>query len=109
MKDRNALSTCPEVSRRPTRFWQLQLYVTGRTVKSLAAYSNLKALCDSRMMGGYRITVIDIAERPQLAKSVQIFATPVVIRRKPKPIRTVIGDLSDPVRVLVGLDITSAI
>ncbi len=107
MTQRKAALPPLEAGRRPAGIWQLHLYVAGRTGKSLVAYANLKALCDSRMKGCYRITVIDIAEQPQVAKADQIFVTPVVIRRKPRPIRTVFGNLSDPARVLVGLNMTS--
>ena len=107
MTQRRTIPPSPAAGRRPARVWQLHLYVAGRTGKSLAAYANLKAICDSRMKGCYRITVIDIAERPQLAKADQIVVTPVVIRRNPRPIRTVIGNLSDPLRVMVGLNLAS--
>lgn len=108
MMVRRPKTPCPAARKRVAGFWQLHLYVAGWTSKSLATYANLKAICDSRMLGCYRITVIDVAQRPQRAKADQIFATPVVIRRHPKPIRIVIGNLSDPDRVLVGLNMTSA-
>ena len=58
--------------------------------------------------GRYRITVIDLLKQPQLAKGDQIMAIPTVVRKLPKPIRTVIGNLSDTERVLVGLDLHRA-
>jgi circadian clock protein KaiB len=106
MIESKAISPCLAISRQPTKVWTLHLYVTGRTSKSLAAYANLKTICESRMKGCYRITVIDVAERPHLAKEDQIFATPIVVCRHPRPIRRVIGNLSDPVRILGGLNMT---
>ena len=91
--------------RRPAKLWQLRLYVTGRTTKSLAAYSNLKKLCESHLKGRYRITVIDLMKQPHLAKGEQILAIPTVVRRLPKPVRTIIGDLSETDRLFVGLDL----
>jgi circadian clock protein KaiB len=90
---------------RPVKLWQLRLYVTDQTPKSLTAFSNLKKLCESHLKGRYRITVIDLLERPQLAKGDQILAIPTVVRMLPKPVRTIIGNLSDLERVLVGLDL----
>jgi circadian clock protein KaiB len=90
---------------RPVQFWQLRLYVTDQTPKSLTAFSNLKKLCESHLKGRYRITVIDLLKRPQLAKGDQILAIPTVVRMLPKPVRTIIGNLSDLERVLVGLDL----
>jgi circadian clock protein KaiB len=94
--------------RRPAKLWQLRLYVTGHTPKSLTAFSNLKKICESQLKGHYRIRVIDLVEQPQLAKGDQILAIPTVVRKLPKPVRTIIGTLSDTVRVLVGLDLRPA-
>ncbi|MFA5263887.1 MAG: circadian clock KaiB family protein [Opitutaceae bacterium] len=90
------------------KLWQLRLYVTGQTPKSLTAFTNLKKICGSHLKGRYRITVIDLLKQPQLAKGDQILAIPTVVRRLPKPVRTIIGNLSDTARVLVGLDLRPA-
>jgi circadian clock protein KaiB len=93
--------------RRPDPPWQLRLYVIDQTPKSLMAFTNLKQICESHLKGRYRITVIDLLKRPQLAKGDQILAVPTVVRRLPRPVRTIIGTLSDIERVLVGLDLRS--
>jgi circadian clock protein KaiB len=87
------------------KLWQLRLYVTGSTPKSLTAFSNLKKLCESQLKGCYHITVIDLLKQPQLAQGAQILAIPTVVRQLPKPVRTIIGNLSDTERLLVGLDL----
>ena len=90
------------------QLWQLRLYVVGRTSPSLTAFANLKKFCETYLKGRYRITVIDLQKRPQLAKAAQIQAIPTVVRRLPKPVRTLIGTLSDTGRMLVGLDLRAA-
>lgn len=95
-------------SRRHAKLWQLRLYVTGQTPQSLTALSNLKKMCESYLKGRYRITVIDLLKQPQLAKGDQILAVPTVVRKLPKPVRTIIGDLSDTERGFVGLDLRPA-
>ena len=95
-------------ARPPAKLWQLRLYVMGQTPKSLAAFANLKQFCDSYLKGRYRITVIDLVRQPHLARGDQILAIPTVVRRLPKPVRTIIGTLSDTARVLVGLDLRAA-
>jgi circadian clock protein KaiB len=90
------------------KLWQLRLYVMDQTPKSVTAFANLKRFCESHLKGCYRITVIDLVKQPQLAKGDQILATPTVVRMLPKPVRTIIGNLSDIERVLVGLDLRSA-
>ena len=94
--------------RQPAKLWQLRLYVMGQTPKSLTAFANLKKVCETHLKGRYRITVIDLVKQPQLAKGDQILAVPTVVRRLPKPVRTIIGNLSDTARVLVGLDLRAA-
>lgn len=90
---------------RLAKLWQLRLYVTGQTPKSLVAFSNLKDFCETHLKGRYRITVVDLVKQPHLAKGDQILAIPTVVRRLPKPVRTIIGNLSDTNQSLVGLDL----
>lgn len=86
-------------------FWDLRLYVAGQTAKSLAAFANLKRVCEEHLAGRYRIEVIDLIQHPQLARDEQIVAIPTLVRKLPEPIRKIIGDLSNTERTLVGLDI----
>jgi circadian clock protein KaiB len=85
--------------------WQLRLYVAGQTPKSLAAFANLKKICEEHLKGCYKVEVIDLLENPTLAKGDQILAIPTLVRKLPAPARKIIGDLSNTERVLVGLDI----
>ncbi len=94
--------------RQPAALWQLRLYVTDSTPKSLAAFSNLKKICENQLKGCYRITVVDLGKQPHLAKGDQILAIPTVVRKLPKPVRTIIGDLSNADHLLVGLDLRPA-
>ena len=85
--------------------YELRLYVAGQSVKSLNAFANLKKICETHLAGKYRIEVIDLLENPQLAAGDQILAIPTLVRKLPKPIKKIIGDMSNTLRVLVGLDI----
>lgn len=86
-------------------FWQLRLYVAGQTPKSLAAFANLKKICEEHLASKYRIEIIDLLENPKLAKGDQILAIPTLVRKLPEPVRKIIGDLSNTERVLIGLDL----
>ena len=88
--------------------WQLRLYIAGQTAKSIAALANLKRLCERRLAGRYEIEVIDLLENPRLADDDQILAVPTLVRKLPKPIKKIIGDLSQTERILLGLDLHSA-
>jgi circadian clock protein KaiB len=92
-------------SRRTEKNWELRLYVAGQTPKSLAAFANLKKICEEHLAGQYHIEVIDLLKKPQLASGDQILAIPTLVRKLPEPIRKIIGDLSDTERVLVGLNL----
>jgi len=93
----------------PEKFWQLRLYVMDQSPKSMAALANLRSICEGHLKGRYRITVIDLLKKPQLAKGDQILAIPTVVRLLPAPVRTIIGSLSDTDQVLVGLDLRVAV
>jgi circadian clock protein KaiB len=108
MKTKTVSRRVSDSHRRPAKLWQLRLYVTDSTPKSQTVFANLKKFCESHLKGRYRITVIDLVKRPQLAKGDQILAIPTVVRKLPKPVRTIIGNLSDTGRVLVGLDLRPA-
>ena len=85
--------------------YELRLYVAGKTNKSATALTNLQKICEEHMEGEYKIEVIDLLVKPQLAEGDQIFAIPTLVRKVPEPIRKIIGDLSNEEKVLVGLDI----
>ena len=86
-------------------FWELRLYVAGNTPKSAAALANLKKYCEEHLVDKYKLEVIDLLVKPQLAAGDQILAIPTLVRKVPVPIRKIIGDLSNEEKVLVGLDI----
>ncbi len=88
--------------------WELRLYVAGQTPRSLAAFANLKQLCETHLAGKYQIEVIDLLENPQLGRGDQILAIPTLVRKLPEPVKKIIGDLSNTERVLVGLDLREA-
>ncbi len=88
--------------------WQLRLYVAGQTPKSITALANLKKLCETHLTGRYQIEVIDLLKNPKLAAGDQILAIPTLVRKLPPPVKKIIGDLSNELRVLVGLDVRPA-
>jgi circadian clock protein KaiB len=98
----------PSPSRTTDDFWELRLYVAGETPKAIAAFANLKKICETHLTGKYHIEVIDLLRDPSLAKGDQILAVPTLVRKLPEPIRKIIGDLSSVERVLVGLDLRPA-
>ncbi|MGC1449810.1 MAG: circadian clock KaiB family protein [Candidatus Sulfotelmatobacter sp.] len=96
--------------RRPAKnrrndFYRLRLYIAGQTPNSIAAIANLKRICEDKLQGKYRIEVVDLLEKPQLARGDQIIAIPTLVRRLPPPVKKIIGNLSKTENVIVGLDL----
>lgn len=90
--------------RRPV--YRLQLYVTGTRPLSARAIRNIRAFAEAQLKGRYRLEVIDLYQRPGLAKKVGILAAPTLVKTLPRPMRRLIGDLSDLKRLKIGLGIT---
>jgi circadian clock protein KaiB len=94
----------PTQAQEPER-WVLRLYVAGQSPKSLTACANLKRLCETHLQSRYEIEIVDLVEHPLLAAGDEIVAIPTLVRKLPEPIRTIIGDLSNTEKVLVGLQL----
>lgn len=86
----------------------LTLFVTGESPRSQRAVANLRRLCEG-LGPGCELTIVDVLERPQLAEDNKILATPTLIRRRPLPLRRIIGDLSDVSRVVQWLDLPAGL
>lgn len=84
----------------------LKLYITGNTLKSQKALSDLKNILEEEFHGLYELRVIDVLKQPALAEQDKILATPAVARVLPAPLRKIIGNLSNKEKVLLGLDLT---
>jgi circadian clock protein KaiB len=83
----------------------LRLYINGSTLKSTLAVKNIKQVCEQHLNGRYNLEIIDICKQANLARDEQIVAVPTLIKRLPRPLRRLIGDLSDQNKVLFGLDL----
>jgi circadian clock protein KaiB len=83
----------------------LRLYVSGMTTRSRRSIVNISAICKDNLQGQYDLEVIDIHQKPALARDEQIVATPTLMKLLPLPLRRIVGDLSDREGVLFGLDI----
>jgi circadian clock protein KaiB len=83
----------------------LRLYVAGATARSQQAILRARELCETEFDGNCELEVIDIYQQPILARDGQIVATPTLVKELPRPVRRLIGDLSNTSRILAGLDL----
>jgi len=87
----------------------LRLYVNGRTsLKTIVTLQNIQELCDKYLAGMYELEVVDLAEDFSQAREDHVIALPTLVRRSPLPVRKIIGELSNPAQVIVGLGLPGA-
>ena len=90
-------------SRPSGEMWKLALYVADWRPNSLAALTNLKRICSEHLEGRCRIALFDLEKNPELAKKMEIVATPTLVKTFPLPLRRAVGDLSNTEWVLERL------
>lgn len=88
--------------------YHLRLYVSGMTLLSERAILATQRLCEENLEGRYDLEIIDLSQNQRLAREDKILATPTLVRILPSPLRRLIGDLSNPERVLAGLGLKPA-
>ena len=85
----------------------LRLYVAGATDRSRHAVLRAPELCETEFKGNFELQVIDVYQQPILARDGQIVATPTLVKEFPRPVRRLIGNLSNTLGLFVGLDLGS--
>ena len=90
---------------RPAGKYVLRLYVAGATDRSRRAVLRARQLCETELKGNFELEVIDVYQQPILARDGQIVATPTLVKEFPRPVRRLIGNLSNAAGLFVGLDL----
>ena len=87
--------------------YELCLYISGMTPRSTEAINNLKDICEQYLgsASNYVLVIIDLYKHPECAGADQVIATPTLIKRRPGPMRRLVGTLSNRASVLAGLDL----
>lgn len=73
--------------------------------RCVLAYRNLKKICEEHIEDKCDIEVVDLLEKPEIARKEQIVAIPTLMKTSPKPERVLIGDFSNVEHVLKALDV----
>src|SRR4030042_2823145 len=89
----------------PAKF-VLRLYITGDTVLSRKAITEVKRIVSEGLKDNCRLKIVDLLLNPEEAERYNIMVTPTLIRTHPKPEKKIIGDLSNKENLLTGLDLT---
>jgi circadian clock protein KaiB len=85
----------------------LTLFVAGASDMSVRAIRNVRAICETYLLGRYQLQVVDIHRDATLMSTYDVVAAPTLVRDAPSPKRMLVGDLSDTARVLAALDIVA--
>ncbi len=85
--------------------YELRLFVAGMTPKSKRAVERVRRICDDYLEGRYELEVIDLYQKPELARGERVIAAPTLVKKLPPPLRKIIGDMSNEEKLLVGLDL----
>ena len=87
-----------------TECYTLQLFIAGSTPKSARAILEIKQFCETYLPGRYTLDIVDIYQRSAPIDN-QLIATPMLTKCQPLPARTLVGNFSNPKRVVIGLDL----
>jgi circadian clock protein KaiB len=88
--------------------FRFRLYVSGNSLNSTQARTNLGALCRKHLAGQYKIEVVDVDRHPDRALLDGIYMTPALLKLAPSPVRMIVGVLNDAEALLNGLGLSSA-
>ena len=89
--------------------YRVTLYVTGDTDLSRRAEANLRHILENCIPDQYILEKVDIAANPRVAMQDRVTITPMAAKTSPAPLRKVIGDFTDRLKVLRGLGIDTGI
>ena len=81
------------------------LFVSGMSIRSVAAIENFKKICDNYLAGNFELEIVDVNKQKHQAAKYQIIALPTLIKLEPNPKRIIIGDMSDSNKVLKILNL----
>ena len=73
----------------------LTLFVTGATPRSMRAIANVRDFCRQELTGVYELEVVDLYQSPERAQPANVIVAPTLVRDQPKPMKLLIGDMSD--------------
>ena len=79
--------------------YALTLFITGTTPRSVKAVENVQAFCGCELEGRYELEIVDLYVNPDRAQPADVIVAPTLIRHEPKPVKLMVGDMSDTQRL----------
>lgn len=84
---------------------ELTLFVSGASDLSAKAVAAARRLCEEHLGGAGEVAVVDVHLDPDALEGTGVMALPALVRVRPLPVRSVVGDLSEVDRVVQALDL----
>jgi len=78
----------------------MRLFVSGSNSATERILTSLHQLLEHHLRHPYTLKVVDVRKHPELAEINQITATPTLIKLWPEPVRRVVGEIDDPLKLL---------
>ena len=82
---------------------RLRLYVAGDAPNSSLAQRNLRSILGDPSSGTYELEVVDCLSEPLRALTDGVIVTPTLKKIAPEPAQTIVGALTDVIRVRATL------
>ncbi len=82
-----------------TSRYNLTLFITGTTPRSLRAISNVRDFCSRELADDYELEIVDLYEAPERAQPANVIVAPTLIRHQPRPLKLLVGDMSETARL----------
>ena len=86
----------------------LRLFLAGNGPNSRQALANLRRLCQEHLKGRCTIETVDVTKDFEAAVSDNILVTPALVLVAPCPRVVILGNLSDPRKVLVAIRLSGS-
>lgn len=80
-----------------------RLFVANNEEKAKEVAHDLEEVLMRHFPGGHIVEIVDVLTDTAAAMTANIFATPTLVKELPKPRDRILGDLSDPNKVLMLL------
>ena len=78
----------------------MRLFVSGSNSATERILTSLHELLENHLRQPYTLKVIDVRKHPELAEANQITATPTLVKLWPEPVRRIVGEIDDPLKLL---------
>jgi circadian clock protein KaiB len=71
----------------------------------MRAIANVRDFCDRELPGDYDLEIVDLYQHPDRAQPANVVVSPTLIRHQPKPVKMLIGDMSDQHKLAVTVKV----